>query len=81
MTKIENLKLILQRKTKVNNSRYLDINIEEVAREIGCNVNDVYLLLKQLCISKDIKALAQHGMGNDYYLTVLERSTIWSDWH
>lgn len=81
MAKIDNLKTILQRKTTVDGRRNLDINLDEIAREIGCNVNDVYLLLKQLCISKDIKALAQHGMGNDYYLTVLERSTIWSDWH
>lgn len=81
MAKIDNLKTILQKKTTVDGRRNLDINLDEIAREIGCNVNDVYLLLKQLCISKDIKALAQHGMGNDYYLTVLERSTIWSDWH
>lgn len=81
MNNLDLLKSILQRKTKVSNSRYLDINLDETAREIGCKVSDVELLLKRLCISKDIKTLVQYGTGNDYHLTVLEKSTIWSDWH
>lgn len=80
MNKIDLLKDILQRETKVNNSRNPDINLDVVARKMECNVNDVELLLKNLCISKDIKALVQHGWGNDCHITVLDKSTIWSNW-
>ena len=80
MKKIKQLKSILQRKTKVDNSRYLTINIDEISREMGCSTSDVKTLLNRLCFSKDIKALIPMGTGNDYLLTVLEKSTIWSDW-
>ncbi len=80
MENVEKLKSILQRKTKVNNSRYLEINIDEISREIGCSVKDVKDLLNHLSANKDIKAIVQNGLGNDYSLTVLEKSTIWSYW-
>ena len=38
-------------------------------------------MLNELCLQKDNKAVKQVGLGNDYMLTVLEKSTIWSDWH
>lgn len=81
MNNIDLLKDILQRETKANKERHIEVNLDEIAREIGCNIKDVEVLLNRLCISKDIKALVQHGWGNDYHLTVLEKSTIWSDWH
>lgn len=81
MGKIDKLKDILQRKTKFSNSRYIEINIDEISMEIGCSRNEVLFLLNQLSSQKEIKAIKQVGFGNDYMLTVLEKSTIWSDWH
>ena len=80
MEKIKQLKSILQRKTKVDNSRYLTINIDEISREMGCSISDVKTLLNRLCFSKDIKALIPKGAANTYLLTVMEKSTIWTDW-
>lgn len=81
MERINKLKDILQRKTKLNNSRYLEVNINEISNEIGCSMKEVLYMLNELCLQKDIKAVKQVGLGNDYMLTVLEKSTIWSDWH
>lgn len=81
MERINKLKDILQRKTKLNNSRYLEVNINEISNEIGCSMKEVLYMLNELCLQKDIKAVKQSGFGNDYMLTVLEKSTIWSDWH
>ena len=80
MGQIDKLKDILQRKTKLSNSRYIEINIDEISVEISCSRNEVLFLLNQLCSQKEIKAVNQVGLGNDYTLTVLEKSTIWSDW-
>lgn len=81
MGNIDKLKDILQRKTKLSKSRYVEINIDEISIETGRSKNEVLLLLNQLCSQKEIKAVNQIGFGNDYMLTVLEKSTIWSDWH
>ena len=73
----EKLKSILCRKVKVNNGkRDLDINIGEIAREIGCSSSDVLSGLKQLQYSGEIKRLLQVGAKEEYTLTVLEKSTI-----
>ena len=81
MGDIDKLKDILQRKTKLSNSRYIEIDIDEISIEIGCSKKEVLLLLNELYSQKDIQAVKQVGFGNDYALTVLEKSTIWSDWH
>lgn len=81
MGQIDKLKDILQRKTKLENDRHIEINLDEISRELGCGIKDVEVLLKRLCFSKDIKALIPKGTANNYLLTVLEKSTIWSDWH
>ena len=81
MGKIDKLKDILQRKTKFSNSRYIEINIDEISIELSCSRNEVLFLINQLCSQKDIKAVKQFGFGNDYSLTVMEKSSIWSDWH
>lgn len=73
----EELKLILGRKVKLNEGkRNLDINIGEIAREIGCSSGDVLSGLKQLQYSGEIKRLLQVGPKEEYTLTVLEKSSI-----
>jgi MarR-like DNA-binding transcriptional regulator SgrR of sgrS sRNA len=74
----EKLKSILGRKVKLNDGkRDLDINIAELAREIGCSSSDVKTSLKQLQYAGEIKRLLQVGWSKDEYtLTVLEKTTI-----
>ena len=81
MERINKLKDILQRKTKLNNSRYLEVNINEISNEIGCGMKEVLYILNELCMQKDIKAVKQVVFVNDYTLTVIEKSTIRTDWH
>ena len=78
MINIEKLKSLLGRKVKLNDGkRDLDINIGEIARDMGCLSGDVLLGLKQLQNSKEIKRLMPIGFSEeDYTLTVLENSSI-----
>ena len=77
MVNIEKLKGILGREVKLNDGkRDLDINIGEIAREIGCSSGDVLLGLKQLQYSGEIKRLLQVGPKEEYILTVLEKSSV-----
>lgn len=83
MNQLTRLEHILYRKVKVkaltseNSARYLEINLGEVSSEIGCTVNDLQKLLKQLQNKGEIKALIQVGFDkNNYTLTVLEDSSI-----
>jgi DNA-binding transcriptional regulator GbsR (MarR family) len=75
---VDKLKNILGRKVKLNNgNRDLnDINIGEIAREIGCSSSDVLSGLKQLQYSGEIKRLLQVGAKEEYILTVLPKSSI-----
>ncbi len=81
MITIEKLKSILGRKVKLNDGkRDLDINIAELAREIGCSSSDVLTDLKHLQYAGEIKRLIQVGWSKDEYtLTVLEKSSILSN--
>ena len=78
MINIEKLKSLLGRKVKLNDGkRDLDINIGEIARDMGCLSGDVLLGLKWLQNSKEIKRLMPIGFSEeDYTLTVLENSSI-----
>ena len=77
MGKTNMLKAILNRKVKDSKSRYLNVNIGDISREMGCSVNDVVMKLKQLQREKEIKALIKIGFSNDEYtLTILENSSI-----
>ncbi len=79
MTNVEKLKIILNRKVKLNsgNRNLKDINLGEIAREIGCSSRDVLSGLKYLQISGDIKRLMPSGFSKeDYEFTVLEKSSI-----
>ena len=77
MNKKEQLKSILNRKARLENKRYLDIDIGEISREIGCPSNEVEELLKQLQLEKEIKALVPLGLSKGMYtLTILENSSI-----
>lgn len=78
MINIEKLKSLLGRKVKLNDGkRDLDINIGEIARDMGCLSGDVLLGLKRLQNSKEIKRLMPIGFSEeDYTLTVLENSSI-----
>ncbi len=79
MINIEKLKNILGRKVKLNNGKrdLKDINLGEIAREIGCSSGDVLSGLKNLQISGDIKRLMPSGFSKeDYTLTVPENSSI-----
>ena len=62
-------------------SRYIDINIGEVSKEMGCTPNDVLIELQSLVDSKDIKALTPYEFHGDYSLIVRESSSIWGSWH
>ncbi len=71
------LKAILNRKVKDSKSRYLNVNIREISREMGCSADDVLMKLKQLQREKEIKALIKIGFSNEEYtLTILENSSI-----
>jgi len=71
------LKAILNRKVKDSKSRYLNVNIGEISREMGCSADDVLMKLKQLQREKEIKALIKIGFSNEEYtLTILENSSI-----
>lgn len=78
MINIEKLKSLLGRKVTLNDGkRDLDINIGEIARDMGCLSGDVLLGLKRLQNSKEIKRLMPIGFSEeDYTLTVLENSSI-----
>lgn len=77
MVNIEKLKVILFKKVKLKSGiRDLDVNIGEIAREIGCSSGDVLSGLKQLQYSGEIKRLLQVGPKEEYTLTVLEKSSI-----
>lgn len=78
MINIEKLKSLLGRIVKLNDGkRDLDINIGEIARDMGCLSGDVLLGLKRLQNSKEIKRLMPIGFSKeDYTLTVLESSSI-----
>ncbi len=77
MGNINLLKAILNRKVKDSKSRYLNVNIGEISREMGCSVDDVVMKLKQLQLEKEIKALIKIGFSNEEYtLTILENSSI-----
>jgi len=77
MGNLNQLKAILNRKVKDSKSRYLDINIGDISREMGCSVNDVEKELRQLLREKEIKALNKLGFSNEEYtLTILENSSI-----
>lgn len=77
MVNIEKLKSILGRKVKLNDGkRDLDINVGEIARDVGCSSGDVLFGLKQLQYSGEIKRLLQVGSKEEYTLTVLEKSSI-----
>ena len=78
MYNTEKLKSILGRKVILNDGkRDLDINIAELAREIGCPSSEVLTSLKQLQYEGEIKRLIQVGWSkDDYTLTVLEKSSI-----
>ena len=65
MNSLNQLKAILNRKAKLENTRYLDVNIGEISREIGCSSKDVELLLKRLQMQKEIKALIQVGLSKE----------------
>ena len=69
MINIEKQKSLLGRKVKLNDGkRDLEINIGEIARDMGCLSGDVLLGLKRLQNSGFSK--------EDYTLTVLESSSI-----
>lgn len=78
MINIEELNNTLCKMVKLNNGkRDLDINIREIAGELGCSSNDVLSGLKQLESAREIKRLMQIGWSKDEYtLTVLEKSSI-----
>lgn len=78
MYNTEKLKCILGRKVRLNDGkRDLEINIAEMAREIGCSSSEVLISLKQLQYEGEIKRLIQVGWSKDEYtLTVLEKTTI-----
>lgn len=78
MINIEELKIILGGKVKLNNcKRDIDINIREIAGKMDCSPIDVLSGLKQLESAREIKRLMQIGWSKDEYtLTVLEKSSI-----
>lgn len=81
MINIEELNNTLCKMVKLNNGkRDLDINIREIAGELGCSSNDVLSGLKQLEFVREIKRLIPIGLSkNEYTVTVLEKSSILSD--
>lgn len=76
-----NIKDILQRKTMLKKSRYIDINNGDISKELDCSLDDVKEALRNLVDSQDIKALTPYGFRGDYALTILESSSIWENWH
>lgn len=83
MNKLSQLKEILCRKVKINmmdgkpDERNLDINLCEIADEMGSTSSDVLTLLNGLQQDKEIKRLQPNGFNKkDYILTVLADSSI-----
>ncbi len=83
MNKLNKLKEILCRKVKINmmegkpDERNLDINLCEIADEMGSTSSDVLNLLNRLQHEKEIKRLQPNGFNKeDYILTILADSSI-----
>lgn len=83
MNKLNKLKEILCRKVKINmmegkpDERNLDINLCEIADEMGSTSSDVLNLLNRLQYEKEIKRLQPNGFNKeDYILTILADSSI-----
>lgn len=77
MNKIDHLKTILKRKAELEKTRYLNVNLEDISREMGCSSTEVETLLRRLLSEREIKTLIQVGFHKeDYTLTVLENSSI-----